>query len=89
MLTIDIWQRRETAQRLIEIRDRSLDAVRIVESIFEVSSMEPYTGTHYIGIDTQHQDIKELFEYLRQTGRVVIISCEVAKQTIQYLKETN
>lgn len=54
----------------------------------------PCDMRHWVGVGAERvdgipKDYLMLYEYLKQPGRVIYLTADIAHQTISYLKETN
>lgn len=78
-VTVCTFVRAHDLRRVIEIGTRM--------SVLRVKLMDDTKGS--IFREGLGKDLVDLYLYLRQEGRVVVLDYDIAMQTIQYLKETN
>ncbi|WZX11473.1 hypothetical protein YZUPF006_000011 [Pseudomonas phage YZU-PF-006] len=73
---------------IIEVGTRD-SAIRVSETFF-VDSPEFIGWARYAEMAHRpHPDLVMLYEYLKESGRVIHLTPTIASQTIQFLKETN
>ena len=87
-LRMSWWINQGTTKRFIEVGNRDC-AIRISGYYWEDNPVIGHWVKEAERICAAPDDLVLLYEYLKESGRVIHLTSDIAYQTIQYLKETN
>lgn len=86
MVRIDFWTVHRDCKHFVEVGTKD-SSVRI--SIDFWQPQEAFRDwARFAEEHHTHPDLVMLYEYLKESGRVIHLTADIADKTIQYLKET-
>jgi hypothetical protein len=88
MLSQTHWSDHQSCSHFIEVGNKD-SAIRVRSDYFRLPVSAKDWAIHAQTQFGPHPDLVMLYEYLKESGRVIHLTDNIAMQTIRYLKETN